>query len=116
MCELIKVDKKIEKILEIVDYEELYKLVKEDRVIGYGTINKDKENLIYIFIEDSLRGNGYGTFLFSEMLEKAKSKGYKKVEIIFREENTQILKIVKGVEGVHLSTLEGKSKYLIPIV
>ena len=115
MVEFIKVDKQIEQILDIVDYEIIYKLVKDDRVIGYGTINKDKENLIYIFIENELRGNGYGKFLFSKIINEVKNIGYKEAKVAFERENMQMLKIVKNAGGLHLSTNEGKVKYLIPI-
>lgn len=115
MIDLIKVDKKIEKILDIVDYELIYKLVMDNRVIGYGTINKDKENIIYIFIENELRGNGYGKYLFSKMLQEVKNIGYKEAKVVFKTKNIQMLKIVKNEGGLHLSTNEGNEKYLIPI-
>ena len=116
MIELIKVDKKIEKIQEIVDYELIYKLVKDDKIIGYGTINKDEGNKIYIFIENELRENGYGKALFSKMIEEVRKIGYKDVKVAFKKENIQMLKIVKNAGGIHLSTNNGEDKYLIPIL
>lgn len=115
MVELVRVDKNIEKIQEIVDYELLYKLVKEDKVIGYGTINKDVENIIYIFIENKLRGNGYGKLLFSKMIEEVKKIGHKEAIVTFNRENIQMMKIVEGAGGLHLSTNKGNVKYLIAI-
>lgn len=116
MIELIKIDKKVDAILEIVDYETLYRLVKDNKTIGLGTINKDKENGIYIYIEENLRGNGYGKILFSKIIEEVKKKGLKEIRVTFNKENIQILKIVHGNRGVHLSTNKEKVKYLIPIV
>lgn len=115
MLELVKVDKNINQIREIVDYEDIYKLVKDDKIIGYGTINKDKENIIYVFIEQDLRGNGYGKILFSEMIKIIEKLGYKDVKIIFKRENIQMLKITEKMGGLHLSSKEGEVQYLIPI-
>ena len=115
MCELIKTENKIDLISQIVEYKFLYKLVKDDKVIGYGTINNDKENIIYIYIEEQLRGNGYGKILFSKMIEEIKKIGYKEVKIKFAKENIQMLKIVKNNEGLHLSSNEDGVTYLIPL-
>lgn len=115
MPELVKVDKEIEQIRQIVDYEYIYKLVKDDKIIGYGTINKDKENLIYIYIEEGFRENGYGELLFSKMLEEAKQLEYKEVKVRFKYNNIQILRIVEKVGGLHLSSNENVVKYLIPL-
>ena len=46
MINFEKVDKRIEEILEVVDYESIYKLVEDNRVIGFGTINKDKDRVV----------------------------------------------------------------------
>lgn len=116
MIELVRVDKQIEKILDTVNYEFIYKLVKDNKIIGYGTINKDKENIMYIFIENELRGNGYGTLLFSKMIQEVKNIGYKEARVIFGKENIQMLKIVKNAGGLHLSTNERDVRYLIPIM
>ena len=116
MIELIKTDKRVDAILEIVDYETLYRLVKDEKTIGFGTINKDKENGIYIYIEENLRGNGYGKLLFSKVIEEVKKNGLKEIKVTFNKENIQVLKIVKANNGLHVSTNNEKVKYLIPIV
>ena len=115
MVELIKVEKEIDFILEKIDYEHLYKLVKDDKVIGYGTINKDKEDFIYIYINEEARGNQYGKFLFLKILEEVKNMDYKEVKVKFSKENIQMLKIVNSIEGLHLSSNEDGVKYLIPL-
>lgn len=115
MIELVEVDKRIESILEIVDYKKIYKLVKDDKIIGYGTINKDIENLVYIFIEENSRGEGYGKLLFSKMLEKVRIEGFKEIRLVFRRNNIQMLKIIKGVEGLHISSIGEEVKYVVPI-
>ena len=115
MPELVQVDKEIEPIRAIVDYEYIYKLVKDDKIIGYGAINKDRQNLIYIYIEEGFRENGYGKLLFSKMIEEAKRLGYKEVKVRFRYNNIQILRIVEAVGGLHLSSNENIVNYLIPL-
>lgn len=115
MVELIKVDKKIDLISEIVDYDFLFKLVKDDKTIGYGTINKDKENLIYIYIEEDFRGNNYGKFLFLKMIEEIEKLGYKEIKVKFPKENIQMLKVVKSAGGLHLSSNENEVKYIIKL-
>jgi len=115
MIDLIKIDKKIEEILEIVDYKNIYKLVKDDKTIGYGTINKDIENLIYIFIEEKSRGEGYGHLLFEKMVEEVKKDGAKEIRLIFRKDNIKMLKIVTRAGGLHLSTIGENVKYVVPM-
>lgn len=115
MVEVIKVEERNDLILEKIDYEHLYKLVKNDKIIGYGTINKDIENLIYIFVAEEERSNQYGKFLFLKILEEIKKMGYKEAKIKFEKENIQMLKIVKGAGGLHLSSNVDGIKYLIPL-
>ena len=116
MIELVEVDKKVDLILETADYEFLYRLVKDNTTIGFGTINKDKENAIYIYVEEDSRGNGYGKLLFSKILEEIKKKEIKEIKVKFYKKNIQMLKIVKGVNGLHISTNEDEVEYLIPII
>lgn len=115
MVELVKVEEKNDLILEKIDYEHLYKLVKDDKIIGYGTINKDIENYIYVFVAEEERGNQYGKFIFLKILEEIRNMGYIEVKVKFERENIQMLKIVKGAGGLHLSSNEDGTKYLIPL-
>lgn len=115
MIELVKEDKVIEAIQEKVDYQHLYKLVRDEKIIGYGTINKDQENFIYVYIDEKERGNNYGKFLFLKLLEEVKKMDYKEVRVKFKRENIQMLRIVRGIGGIHLSSDEDGVKYVIPI-
>ena len=115
MIELIKVDKNIDLISEVIDYKYIFKFVKDDKIIGCGTINNDTESNIFIYIEEELRGNGYGKLLFSKMLLETQKLGYKEVKLKFTKENIQMLKIVKHHGGLHLSTNADAEKYLIPL-
>ena len=115
MIEIVKSDKRIEEILKIVDYKYIYKMVKDEKVIGYGTINKDQENVIYIYIQEEYRGNGYGKILFHKMIEETKKEGIREIKLIFKRNNIQMLKIATNVGGLHLSTMEENVQYLIHI-
>lgn len=115
MIEIVKTNKKIEEILKIVDYKSIYKMIKDEKVIGYGTINKDQENVIYIFIQEEYRGNGYGKILFHKMIEETKKEGFKEIKLKFERNNIQMLKIVTKEGGLHLSTMGENVQYLIPI-
>ena len=115
MIDFIKIDNKIDKITEIVDYKYMYKLNKDNKTIGYGTINNDEENGIFIYIEKESRGNGYGRELFLKILEEMKKEGYKEVKIIFNRENIQMLKIVTKEGGLHISSMDENVQYVVPI-
>lgn len=96
--------------------EYCYKLLKDDEMIGVASINKDDEDKVYIFIKKELRGNGYGKFLFSEILKELKKKGYSEVIVKFEKDNIQMLKIINKNGGKHISTDKKIIRYVIPIV
>ena len=111
MIELVECNERI----DTIDYEYCYKLVKDDKEIGLCTINKNKQNVLYIFIRKELRGNGYGKILFSKMVDKLKELGYKDASLIFSKTNIPILKIVTDNGGIHISTDKDTVKYIIPL-
>jgi len=115
MIELVKVNKKFEPNLNIGEYDSCYKLVKDNQGIGYGTINKNKENELFIFVDREQRGKGYGKILFSKMLDKTKEMGYKEVKIAFEKENTPMVKIANENKATPIPTDEDKIKYIIKI-
>ena len=115
MIDFVKVNEGMKTNLPIEEYDSCYKLVKGDQTIGFGTINKNKENALFIFIREQERGNGYGKILFSKMLEETKNQGYKEAKIEFRKQNTPMLKIATENGGLHISTDGDTVKYLIPI-
>lgn len=113
MINLIKLQKGTEPNVQIGDYDCCYKLVKDNQGIGYGTINKDKENQLFIFVDKQNRGNGYGKILFSKMLEETKNMGYNQVKISFEKDNEPMLKIVNDYAGTQLSNDGNTLKYVI---
>ena len=96
-------------------YDYCYKLVKDEQPLGFGTINKDKENALFIFINKEQRGNGYGKILFSKMLEETKNIGYNEVKITFSKENTPMLKIADDNGGKQTSADEDSVKYIFKL-
>ena len=96
-------------------YDYCYKLVKDNQLLGFGTINKDKENALFIFINKEQRGNGYGKILFSKMLEETKNMGYDEVKITFSKENEPMIKIVDDNGGQQTFADEDSVKYVFPL-
>lgn len=97
------------------EYEQYYKLIKDNQEIGYGTINKDKENAYYIFINEGQRGNGYGKILFSKILEESKGMGWTEPKITFEKENIPMIKIAVGNGAVLFSSDGAMVKYSIKL-
>jgi len=114
MINLIKVED-IKPNLQIGDYDYCYKLVKDNQGIGYGTINKDTDNKLFIYIDKQERGNGYGKILFSKMLDETKNIGYQEVKITFDKENVPMQKIAEDNGGRQISSDGDSIKYVITI-
>lgn len=108
---MINLIKESEELIHPEKYEYCYKLVKDNMPLGFGTINKDKENAIFIFINKEQRGNGYGKILFSKMLEETKNIGYDEVKIKFSKENIPMTKIANENGGKQISADEDSLKY-----
>ncbi len=112
---MINLIKETEKSLEPEKYDYCYKLVKDNQPLGFGTINKDKENTLFIFINKEQRGNGYGKILFLKMLEETRNMGYDEVKITFSKENTPMLKIATDNGGKQASEDEDSIKYVFSL-
>ena len=115
MINFVKANEEMPINLPIEEYDSCYKLVKDNETIGFGTINKNKENALFIFIQEEQRGNGYGKLLFSKMLEETKNIGYDQAKISFNRGNMPMLKIATDNGGLHISSDGDTVKYVIPI-
>ena len=115
MFKLVEGKDTFEKALPSVNFDKCFKLLKDDRPLGVGTINKDDENLIYIYIKQELRGNGYGKILFSKMMEEAKKEGYQEVKVTFPKDNVPMVKIIDDNGGVQQTINQNEVKYMIPL-
>ena len=112
---MIKLIREGEEIFHPEKYEYCYKLVKDNQPLGFGTVNKDKENALFIFINKEQRGKGYGKILFSKMLEETKNIGYNEVKITFSKENTAMEKIAEDNGGKQISEDEDSIKYMFSL-
>ena len=104
-----------EKSVHPEKYDYCYKLVKDNQPLGFGTINKDKENALFIFINKEQRGNGYGNILFSKMLDETKKIGFDEVKITFSKENTPMIKIASDNGGKQTFSDEDSVKYVFSL-
>lgn len=115
MISFEKVNEGIKNNIPVEDYDSCYNLVKDNQTIGFGTINKNKENEVFIFVQEQERGKGYGTLLFSKMLQETKNIGYDEAKIAFNRGNIPMLKIAIHNDGLQISSDEDSVKYVIPI-
>lgn len=115
MINLIKTDNLLDTETLPKKYEQGYKLVKDDQTIGYGTINKDRENAFYIYINEKERGKGYGKVLFSKILDETKKIGCDKPKITFEKNNIPMTKITVDNGGILISSNGETVKYQIPL-
>ena len=97
------------------EYERYYKLIKDNKEIGYGTINKDKEDAFYIYINEGQRGKGYGKILFAKILEESKDRGWTEPKITFEKENIPMTKIAVDNGAVLFSSDGAIVKYKIKL-
>lgn len=112
---MIKLERVNEKVKLDNECEQYYKLIKDNQEIGYGTINKDKENAFYIFINEEQRGKGYGKLLFSKIIEESKSIGWSEPKITFEKENIPMIKIAVDNGAVLFSSDGAMVKYVIKV-
>lgn len=72
--DLVKIeDTKIDFLKNIIDFTipgTSYELIDNNETIGYGRINENDIDPIFIYIKEEKRSNGYGTKLFKMLLDK----------------------------------------------
>ena len=116
MISIRKANKSVVEFLNLpVEFVEIYELLKDDSVIGYGVINQDIRNMITIYILEEYRGNGYGKILFELILEKIKELGHKEIYLTFDKNNIMMKKIVVSKSGLEISLDGDKVTFVIPI-
>ena len=116
MINIRKANKSVVEFLNLpVEFIEIYEMVKDDSVIGYGVINQDIRNMITIYILEEYRGNGYGKILFELIIEKIKELGYKEIFLTFDKNNIMMKKIVVAKSGLEISIDNDKVTFVIPV-
>lgn len=96
----------------------LYLLKLNDKTIGYGNIakqNNKEKNVLYIYIIEQYRGNGYGKFLFKELLKEAKNFGYKDITLYTNSSDLVMRRLITNNLGIKISQDNDISEYIIPL-
>lgn len=89
----------------------------DDKEIGKILLNSDlnKEDSVFIQINNQFKNRGYGLKLFNLALNILKEHNIKEIKVNIPEENYKMLKIISKYNAIHLTTIDGVGKYLIPI-
>lgn len=92
-----------------------YTYKKDDVIIGYARVNVVAPHKIYIFINDNMRSNGYGTKMFSEVLKLLKENNINNVEVEVPVGNVSMIRILERNNGKEITRIENIAHYLVPI-
>lgn len=95
-------------MFNIINGEEIYSLLLDKKNIGYGIIRNNNECKIEVYILEEYQGNGYGSFLFKELLKKIKKDINLKIDI----SNVIIKRIIENNNGIELGR-DGQFIYYI---
>lgn len=112
---LYKIDKKILNNPNLKETDNTYALEKDKKVLGYGIISQNRNNIIEIFIKEEERGNGYGKLLFGKMLEQLKRENYKDIKLTIKKENYRMKNIIIFYGGQQLHATPLEESYILPI-
>ena len=95
---------------------EKYELKNGEQVIGFAYYFGTEINPIEIYVNENERSNGYGKLLFAKMLEVAKEKGAKSLFFQIEDNNYIVSNIVSSAGAIHLSSTDGITKWVLPII
>jgi len=97
--------------INILNADKLYILYLDKKEIGYASINEsDKYHKIVICILKEQQGNGYGTYLFREMLKEINQEFELAVDI----DNYKMIRIITRCGGKELGRNGKEVFFLIP--
>ena len=103
-------DTNLVKIFNLQENEELISLDLDGKNIGYGIIRDNTDNPIEIFILKQYQNNGYGSYLFCELLKKLN----KPLNIIIPIDNFKMIKIIVKNNGIELGRNGKNIMFFIP--
>jgi len=115
----IEVTRQVKDDFPIRDYRRAFKLYdakSSDNILGIATINRDEDNLIYIYVDENERDKGYGKQLFRLTLNELLKEKRIEAKVKFETSNIRMLKIVSDFNGVHLATSDNENLYVVPIL
>lgn len=79
---------------------ETYLLQNDVAQLGYATVDFNaKDNNIYVFINSEHRSNGYGSYLFAEMVKIFKQKNVQDLKFNIEKNNTNAINIIVKNNG-----------------
>lgn len=93
-----------------------YTYKKNNLTIGYARVNVVEPYQIYIFINADIRGNGYGTKLFSEVLNILKNNSVTQIAIETPISNRAMVRILEHYNGKEVTRYDDIAHYIVPIV
>lgn len=80
-------------------FDNFYKVILDNEVIGLGALAFSGRDMIYIQIKSEKRGNGYGTKLFSKLIEILKDSKINNVFVTYETKNLIMKRIVSHYEN-----------------
>lgn len=92
-----------------------YAYKNDNLIIGYARINVVEPYQVYIFINEDIRGNGYGTKLFKEVLTVLKMNSIFQIEAETSMGNIAMIRILEHYGGQELTRYDGMVHYIVPI-
>jgi len=117
---VIKIDDKLDMFKDDFEVESncnFYLLRLDEKTIGRSKIftAEQTNNRLEIFILSEYRGNGYGKYLFGEMLKEIKKDGYKEINVQINRENIIARKIIEDFGGLKIAQNKEITTFVVPI-
>ena len=117
---VIKIDDNLEEfksVFEISNNSTFYILRLNDKTIGRARIyNVDQTNNKFdVYVSEEFRGNGYGKFLFDEIVKEIKQMGYKEVKLQINRKNLIGRRLIEAAGGLKISQKGEITTFVLPI-
>lgn len=117
----IKIDKKINKILNLLDQKDYCKLIllDDDNLIGFISIfpvdGEERQDLTpwyaTMYVKEEYRGNGYSKILNDAILKEAKDRGFNKIYL-----KTDLVNYYEKFGAIYIEDLaNGEKLYYIEL-
>lgn len=75
-------------------YDYYYEIYSDNTLIGFSSIRKDSNDMLYIYIHKNYRGNNLGNETFNKILQKFKELGINEISVIIDNNNIQMIRII----------------------
>ena len=100
------------------DRENSYKYVLEvqDKQIGFGYIFNREINPIEIYIDKQYQSNGYGKFLFNELIKEAKNQGMEGMIFELNENQYRFINIILQAGAMQFGKNKDTVKFVLKLL